>query len=109
METLKNEIKNLAKIQILLKDQRKTVYSKLKRTVEPQRAQWEHEANREQLRLMYAAYGLLRGKTLKQIEDNYNESDYDNFLNRKRFTINKLVEQYKYQFIRNETFVHFDK
>lgn len=65
METLKNEIKKLAEGQAILRDQRKTVHNKLERTISPNEATWKHIANREKLRLMYAAYAILRGKTIE--------------------------------------------
>ena len=76
METLKNEIKTLAASQIILRDQRKSVYNKLERTITPKEAAWKHEANRDELRIMYAAQGLLRGKTFSQIESNYPEESH---------------------------------
>ena len=76
METLKQEIKKLAELQKVLKDQRKTVHSKLERTIDPERAKWEHISNREYLRLLYAAQGLLRGKTFNQIESHFPEENH---------------------------------
>ena len=45
METLKNEIKILSKRQTILRDQRKTVYNKLERIIDPSKASYEHYEN----------------------------------------------------------------
>jgi hypothetical protein len=68
METLKNEIKKLAENQTVLRDQRKSVHNKLERTIDPREATWKHLANREQLRLLYAAYAILRGRTIEEVD-----------------------------------------
>ena len=68
METLKNEIKKLAEAQSVLRDQRKSVHNKLERTITPNEAAWKHQANREELRLMYAAYAVLKGSTIEEVD-----------------------------------------
>jgi hypothetical protein len=90
---LKEEIKKLSQAQCTLKPQRKTVYFEGERTVEPWEATYKHMSNRYTLRHMYLAYGLLRGKTIEQIESNrkteYNER-----------TVSKLVERYSPEAVR---------
>ena len=108
MGTLKNEIKELAAMQTMLRDQRKTKFNKLERTIEPGTASYKHEANREQLRLMYAAYGLLRGKTLKQVETDYDENDVNHFLNKNNQYISKIVLSHLSEFVRNEEVIRID-
>ena len=48
-----------------------------------------------ELRIMYAAYALLRGKTLKDTEFNYDENDPNNFLNQRKAKIEKTLESFK--------------
>lgn len=67
---LKNEIKKLVEVQKELKNQRKTVRLVGTRTMEPWQAEMKHHSNRHQLRLMYAAYGKMRGKSYSEIENN---------------------------------------
>jgi competence CoiA-like predicted nuclease len=108
METLKNEIKKLAEAQVVLRDQRKSVYNKLDRTIQPSEAAWKHEANREKLRIMYAASGLLRGKTFNQIESSYPEENHP--LGMFKSQIEKLIELHKSEFERkNEEVVHLSE
>jgi len=65
----KNDIKELSEQQRFLKNQRKTVKLVGKREVRPGEATWKHQMNRDKLRLMYAAYGLMKGKSFSQIEN----------------------------------------
>ena len=67
METLKNKIKNLSENQTVLRDQRKTIHYKMERTVSPSEATWKHHVNRETLTAMYAAYSILKGKTIEEV------------------------------------------
>jgi hypothetical protein len=58
----------------------------------PSKAQSEANYNGKLLRLMYAAYGLLRGKSFSQTENHYPEETHP----LKNYTyINKLLEDYK--------------
>ena len=102
METLKQEIKKLVEEQKSLKNQRKTVNYQGIRTIEPWAAVMKHGSNREILRIMYAAYGVLRGKKYSEIENHYPEENHP--LNAYTLRIKKLVEQYDTK----ET-VHSDK
>ena len=70
-ENIKNfrqEIAKVEKEQKLYKPQRKTVKFTGERTIEPYSAAEAVRANKLKLRMMYAAYGLMRGKTFDQIE-----------------------------------------
>jgi hypothetical protein len=89
---IKNDIKKFSEEQKYLKNQRKTVNLKGERTMEPWVATCKHQANREKLRLMYAAYGLKRGKSFSQMENNHIEEEHPlkNFLPQ----ISKIIEQY---------------
>jgi hypothetical protein len=72
LEALKNDIKKLVEYQKVYKNQRRTKRLVGERTMEPWEAAMNHEINRENLRIMYAAYGLMKGKTFSQIENNKN-------------------------------------
>lgn len=95
METLKEKIKKLAQGQTTLRDQRKSVRNKLERTIAPGEAAWKHQINREQLRLMYAAYAILKGKTLEQVNDeNPTKNSEKPTILQCRQQIEKIVEQH---------------
>lgn len=89
---IKNDIKTLSAEQRSLRNQRKTVKLKGERTMEPWVAACQHQANREKLRLMFAAYGLMRGKSFSQMEHNHTEEEHPlkNFLPQ----ISKIIEHY---------------
>lgn len=86
MNTLVNEIKNLAEQQVGLKNQRKTVHLIGDRTMSPTEALYKHAANRYQLRIMYAALGLLRGRDIETVDSNHAD------LNMR--AVNQLVEKH---------------
>lgn len=58
----------------------------------PSEAQSKAYWNGLELRILYAAYTLLRGKSLSQAESNYSENDSDNFLNQHKAKIAKTLE-----------------
>jgi tRNA splicing ligase len=59
---MKNAIKSKVAEQKSLKPQRKTVHFSGERTVSPSQATWQHRLNRYELRHMYYAYAIMRGK-----------------------------------------------
>jgi hypothetical protein len=67
---LKADIKKLSLEQTQLKPQRKTVHFTGVRTVPAWKAVGDHQCNRWELRYLFLAYGLMRGKTILQIEPN---------------------------------------
>lgn len=67
---MKSDIKTLVAEQKSLKPQRKTVHFAGTRTVSPGTAVADHLFNRYELRHMYIAYAIMRGKTLDQVEPN---------------------------------------
>lgn len=91
INALKSDIKKLSEEQRFLRNQRKTVNIKGERTMEPWVAAMKHRANREKLRIMFAAYGLMRGKSLEQIEPNSSE---ENSLKNSLPQISKVIETY---------------
>lgn len=100
---MKEDIKAMVEQQRFYVDQRKTVNRKGEYKMSPSEAQWKHRANRQALRLMYAAYGLARGKSLVQIEPDskwekvYLDSTYDEChpLRKYQQQIDKILDKYK--------------
>ena len=70
---LKADIKEKVELQKFYKNQRKTVNLVGERKISPSAATWKHFCNREDLRRMYLAYGLLRDKELSDIDQNYED------------------------------------
>ena len=48
-----------------------------------------------ELRILYAAYTLLRGKSIKRAEFNYDENDPNHFLNQNLIKIGRTLELFK--------------
>lgn len=78
---LKNKIKELAEEQKFLKNQKKTVYIKGERKVDPYVASLRHWSNRNKLSELYMKYGILRGLEPEQIDKNYKENFNIKFIN----------------------------
>jgi hypothetical protein len=94
---LREEIAALEQEQINMKAQRKTVNLKVKRTVDPYSAAMNVLSNREKLRVMYAAYGLMRGKRFNQVENRWDTNNNDNHpLYGLASQINKILNKYGY-------------
>lgn len=94
---LREEIAALEKKQVEMKAQRKTVNLKVKRTVDPYSAAMNVLSNREKLRVMYAAYGLMRGKRFNQVENRWDTNNNDNHpLYGLASQINKILNKYGY-------------
>ena len=93
LSPLKNQIKELAVNQRSLKNQRKTVKFVGVRTMEPEHAAYKVFKNKEELRIMYAAYGILRGKDFSQIENGKTLDDVPIW--RFKEKVNDLVNKYK--------------
>lgn len=75
IKSMREEIAALEKVQKNTKEQRKTVNFHGERTMPDWKATMLVPEQRAQLRVMYAAYGLLRGKKFGQIENNANPLD----------------------------------
>lgn len=98
IKQLRQEIAALEKEQINMKAQRKTVNLKVERTVNPYQAADAVRSNREKLRFMYAAYGVLRGKTFEQIENSYDrENNQIHPLYGYGSKINEILKKYGYE------------
>ena len=61
----------------------------------PSEAQSRAHFQSLELRIFYAAYALLRGKSIKSAEFNYDENDSNNFLNTRKLKIEKTLEGFK--------------
>jgi len=77
VKQLKEDIRVLAAEQKELRNQRKTVRFSGTRTMEPWEATMNHFHNRQKLRVMYAAYAILRGRELSEIDSGKFETEYD--------------------------------
>jgi hypothetical protein len=90
---MKADIKAKVELQKFYKNQRKTVKLVGERKMEANDATYKHMSNREDLRIMYAAYGLARGKSFSQIERQYSEDQHP--LNKYQGTIDRILKGYK--------------
>jgi len=76
---LKKDIKEKVELQKYYKNQRKTVHKDCSRKfgdlpdISPSDAAWKHMCNREELRRMYLAYGILRNRDLDTIDRNHGD------------------------------------
>lgn len=108
IKSMREEIAALEKVQKNTKEQRKTVNFHGVRTMHHWVATEQARQNKETLRAMYAAYGLLRGKKFSQIENNAKPLNRDNGnwcsielvgkhpLTQYLSEINKFLEKYGY-------------
>jgi hypothetical protein len=90
---MKTDIKASVELQKFYKNQRRTEKLVGERKLSPSDATYKHAANREDLRVMYAAYGLARGKSFSRIENHYPEEGHP--LHAFQRTIDRLLEGYK--------------
>lgn len=77
ISAMRKDIAELEKEQKSIKPQRKTVYFTGERTMTPLNAYLTVMDNKERLRIMYAAYNLLRGKGFEITESNAKPLIYD--------------------------------
>lgn len=94
---LRQEIAALEKEQINMKAQRKTVNLKVERTISQYEAAEKVRTNRIKLRVMYAAYGLMRGKTFEIIENRHGNQSTTHPLIAYCRDINKVLNKYGYE------------
>ena len=73
---MKADIKKMVELQKHYKNQRRTEKLVGQRKMPAWEATYKHQTNREDLRVMYAAYGLARGKSFSQIENHYPEQGH---------------------------------
>jgi len=90
---MKVDIKAMVELQKFYKNQRKTEKLIGERKLSQSDAIYKHQTNREDLRIMYAAYGIIRGKSFSQIENKYSEEKHP--LHAYQQTINRITKKYK--------------
>lgn len=95
VEKMKVDIKAIAEEQKFLRNQRKSVHIVGERKMPEWEAENRHRSNRERLRVMYAAYGLIKGKSYSQIENHYPEENHP--LKKYQYQIDKLMKTYENQ------------
>jgi hypothetical protein len=93
IKKMKEDIKGMVELQKFYKNQRKTDKIIGERKMSASDATYKHAANREDLRMMYAAYGLARGKSFSQTENKYPEEGHP--LHAHQRTIDRITEKYK--------------
>jgi len=93
IKKMKLDIKTMAELQKFYKNQRKTIKLIGERKISSSDAAYKHHTNREDLRIMYAAYGLARGKKFSQIENHFPEDSHP--LQKYPNSIDRLLEKYK--------------
>jgi hypothetical protein len=91
---LKADIKEKVELQKFYKNQRRTVRLVGERKISPDAATWKHYCNREDLRNMYLAYGILRDKDLSTIDREHKEL---------RHTAMRVAEGYEIKALAAET------
>lgn len=89
---MKADIKSMVEKQKFYKNQRKTENLVGERKFSPSDATYKHLCNREDLRVMYAAYGLARGKSFSDVENKYPEENHP--LNQFQGTIDRYLKNY---------------
>lgn len=78
ISAMRNEIAELEKEQKTIKPQRKTVYYTGERTLHPWEAAEKVRTNKHELRILYAAYGLLKGNNFDVTENAVEHCNRDN-------------------------------
>jgi len=90
--TMKADIKEMVEKQKFYKNQRRTEKLVGERKMQPWEATMKHFQNREDLRVMYAAYGVARGKSFSQIENHYPEEGHP--LHEYQASIDRIMKKY---------------
>jgi hypothetical protein len=90
---LKENIKVKSEEQKFFKNQRKTVHIIGERKIDASQARYSHNINKDNLRILYAAYGIAKGKTFSQIENHYNEENHP--LKQYQKNINIVLKNYE--------------
>ena len=90
---MKIDIKAMVELQKFYKNQRRTEKLVGERKMSPSDATYKHMGNREDLRVMYATYGLARDKCFSQIENHYPEDNHP--LKDYQRSIDRITEKYK--------------
>lgn len=94
MKTLKEEIKGLVAEQKVCKNQRKTVRIQGERTMDVWKAHCTHASNRNHLRYLYMAYGIMRGRTPEQVDKNH--------MNISMMSVEKIIAEFTIPTVKEE-------
>ena len=89
---MKADIKDKVELQKFYKNQRKTDKIIGERKMPASEATYKHQTNREDLRVIYATYGIARGRSFSQIENHYPEDGHP--LQKYQKTIDRILEKY---------------
>lgn len=89
---IKADIKKMVELQKFYKNQRKTEKIVGERKMPAIEAGYKHKTNRDDLRIMYAAYGLAKGKKYSEIENHYPEENHP--LKNYQRSIDRILEKY---------------
>ena len=76
VKKMKEDIRKMSEAQVELKNQRRTIKLVGERKMEPYEATSKHMSNREKLRVLYAAYGIARGKAFSVTENKFPEDTH---------------------------------
>lgn len=90
---MKADIKAMAEEQLFLKNQKKTKKIIGERKIEASTAASRHQMNKANMRIMYAAYGIARGKSFSQIENHYLEDNHP--LKNYQRSIDRILKSYE--------------
>jgi len=93
-KAFRKHIKDMAEKQRFLKNQRKTEKLQGERKMSPTDATYEHQVNREKLRVCYAALGVLKGKKYSEIENHYPDENHP--LNQYERSIERVLKEFKF-------------
>lgn len=85
LKKFREKIEELEKEQKLIKPQRKTVHFTGTRTIDTYDAFCKVQSNKEELRCMYAAYNLIRGKNFNVTENCAKPLDAETFYKEKGY------------------------
>lgn len=92
---MKIDIKAMVELQKFYKNQRRTEKLVGKREMPADEAAYKHMSNREDLRVMYAAYGQARGHSFSITENHYPEDGHPLKDNPFPLRIERVLEKYK--------------
>jgi hypothetical protein len=94
VKKMKEDIKKMVEDQKSYRLQRKYKLPEgMERTVSQSEAQWKHRANREKLRIMYAAYTVARNKSIALIDRHPEQIEDKAFNVLAKYEIQVPVEQ----------------
>lgn len=92
LKEFRAEIAKLEKEQKIIKPQRKTVHYTGERTIGPSEATYKASSNSYSLRIMHAAYNLLRGKGFDITEKNAKPLNARDYYERTGYSLDKELE-----------------